>query len=188
MVREDYQTYRITDLDKTERPRERLAAQGAQSLSQAELLAILLRTGVPGENAVQVGQRLMKEMGGLVGIHRASYEEVCDQHGIGPAKAAQIKAAIELGTRMVKEAPEERRRHALQHGSGVREPRRQDTGGEVLRDGHRIRGESAGVGGPGSAAKIARGPDGCNGVTDRLERKSCGRGRRVRPCEHWRKA
>lgn len=107
-LKEQNATYRITDLQVSERPRERLAQLGAQSLSQAELLAILLRVGVPGENAVQVGQRLLSDLGGLAGIHRASYEDVCAQHGIGPAKAAQIKAAIELGRRLAVAAPEER--------------------------------------------------------------------------------
>jgi DNA repair protein RadC len=107
-MKEAYTTYRITDLDQAERPRERLAKLGPQALSTAELLAILLRVGVAGENAVQVGQRLMQSLGGLAGLQRASYEEVCSQHGVGPAKAAQIKAAIELGRRLVVEAPEER--------------------------------------------------------------------------------
>ncbi len=108
MKEEAYTTYRITDLDQAERPRERLAKLGPQALSTAELLAILLRVGVPGENAVQVGQRLLLSLGGLAGLQRASYEEVCNQHGVGPAKAAQIKAAIELGRRLVAEAPQER--------------------------------------------------------------------------------
>jgi DNA repair protein RadC len=107
-MKEAYTTYRITDLDQAERPRERLAKLGPQALSTAELLAILLRVGVMGENAVQVGQRLLLSLGGLTGLQRASYEEVCSQHGVGPAKAAQIKAAIELGRRLVVEAPEER--------------------------------------------------------------------------------
>ncbi|MBC8330670.1 MAG: DNA repair protein RadC [Anaerolineae bacterium] len=100
--------YRITDLASSERPRERLAQLGAQALSNAELLAILLRVGVRGENAVQVGTRLLQSFDGLSGLHRASYAEVCDQHGIGLAKAAQIKAAIELGRRLTLESPEER--------------------------------------------------------------------------------
>jgi len=99
-VREQGYTYRITDIEVSERPRERLAEIGPQNLSTAELLAILLRTGVPGENAVQVGQRLLNELDGLEGIYRAAFDEVCNLHGIGPAKAAQIKAAIELGNRM----------------------------------------------------------------------------------------
>jgi DNA repair protein RadC len=100
--------YRITDLAETERPRERLAALGPQALTNAELLAILLRVGVPGENAVQVGQRLLQTFGGLAGLHRADFKEVCAQHGLGEAKAAQIKAAIELGRRLTLESPEER--------------------------------------------------------------------------------
>jgi DNA repair protein RadC len=100
--------YRIADLAAEERPRERLAHLGPQSLSNAELIAILLRVGVQGENAVQVGQRLLKEFGGLAGLHRAPFEELCNQHGIGEAKAAQIKAAVELGRRLALETPDER--------------------------------------------------------------------------------
>lgn len=100
--------YRITDLHETERPRERLASLGPQALTNAELMAILLRVGVTGENAVQVGQRLLQAFNGLGGLHRAPFEELCNQHGIGEAKAAQIKAAIELGRRLALESPEER--------------------------------------------------------------------------------
>ncbi|HAY85319.1 MAG TPA: hypothetical protein DCY42_10485, partial [Chloroflexi bacterium] len=64
-------TYRIMDLDAAERPRERLAHLGAQALSNAELIAILLRVGIEGENAVQVGQRLLQTFGGIRGLHRA---------------------------------------------------------------------------------------------------------------------
>lgn len=101
-------TYRITDLHDDERPRERLQNLGPQALSNAELIAILLRVGVPGENAVQVGQRLLQKFGGIAGIHRAPFDELLHQHGIGEAKAAQIKAAIELGRRLTLESPEER--------------------------------------------------------------------------------
>ncbi len=100
--------YRIADLAADERPRERLAHLGVQALSNSELLAILLRVGVPGENAVQVGQRLLNTFNGLAGLHRAPFEELCAQHGVKEAKAAQIKAAIELGNRMRLENPEER--------------------------------------------------------------------------------
>ncbi len=100
--------YRITDLNNDERPRERLQKLGPQALSNAELIAILLRVGVPGENAVQVGQRLLLKFGGIAGIHRAPFDELIHQHGIGEAKAAQIKAAIELGRRLTLESPEER--------------------------------------------------------------------------------
>ncbi|OGO63626.1 MAG: hypothetical protein A2030_03220 [Chloroflexi bacterium RBG_19FT_COMBO_50_10] len=108
MSRTDANTYTIKDLSEDERPRERLAKLGPQSLSTAELLAILLRVGMVGESAVQVGQRLLQTFGGLSGIHRASFEELRSQKGIKLAKAAQIKAAIELGRRLVLESPDER--------------------------------------------------------------------------------
>ncbi len=100
--------YRITDLNDNDRPRERLEKLGPQALSNAELIAILIRVGVPGENAVQVGQRLLGKFGGIAGIHRAPFDEMIGQHGIGEAKAAQIKAAIELGRRLTLEAPQEK--------------------------------------------------------------------------------
>lgn len=100
--------YRISDLHESDRPRERLAALGPQALTNAELLAILLRVGVPGENAVEVGQRLLQAFGGLRGLHRAPFKELMGQHGMGEAKASQIKAAIELGRRLTLEAPEEK--------------------------------------------------------------------------------
>lgn len=64
--------------------------------------------GVVGENAIDVGQRLLKEFNGLAGLQRASFDELCGQYGIGEAKAAQLKAAVELGRRLMFEAPEER--------------------------------------------------------------------------------
>ena len=81
-------TYRITDLAVSERPRERLAKHGPGTLSDAELLAILLRVGVAGENAIQLANRLLVTFGGVSGLHRAPDEEVVNQHGIGGAKAA----------------------------------------------------------------------------------------------------
>lgn len=108
MTRESPGSYRITDLSASERPRERLAELGPQALSNAELIAILLRVGTQGENSVQMGQRLLQDLGGLHGLHRATVVEISQQHGMGLAKAAQIKAAIELGVRLRLEAPEER--------------------------------------------------------------------------------
>ena len=101
-------TYRIADLPEDERPRERLARCGPGALSAPELLAILLRVGLPGENAVQVGSRLLKEFGDLPGLKNADFALLCQQKGIGTAKAAQLKAAIELGVRVLQQAPEER--------------------------------------------------------------------------------
>jgi DNA repair protein RadC len=100
--------YRITDLDVSQRPRERLAQKGPQALSNAELLAILLRVGTRGMNAVQVGQRLLAHFLSLSGLQRADFSELCQIDGVGPAKAAQIQAAIELGRRLSLERPEER--------------------------------------------------------------------------------
>jgi DNA repair protein RadC len=93
-------TYRIADMTESERPRERLARLGPSSLSEPELLAILLRVGVPGESAIDGASRLLKTFGGVTGLHRASFDELCNQHGIAEAKACQIKAALELGNRL----------------------------------------------------------------------------------------
>ena len=101
-------SYRIADFQVNDRPRERLALLGPESLSAAELIAILLRVGVRGENAVDVGLRLLQNFGGIIGLHQASYLELTGQHGIGAAKAAQLKATIELGRRLVQEAPDEK--------------------------------------------------------------------------------
>jgi DNA repair protein RadC len=92
---------------ESERPRERLAKYGTQVLTNAELMAILLRVGVPGENAVELGRRLLDEFGGITGLHRAPFDVVCDARGMGPAKTAQIKAALELGHRMAEESRDE---------------------------------------------------------------------------------
>jgi len=100
--------YRIADLSEPDRPRERLASLGPAALSSAELLGILLRVGIQGENAVDVGQRLLVTLGGVSGLHQAPFHELIAQRGIGQAKAAQIKAAIELGRRLAIESPEER--------------------------------------------------------------------------------
>ena len=107
-MRETPAAYRVSDMEANDRPRERLAEVGAENLSTAELLAILLRTGLPGENVVALAGRLLKDMGGLSGLHRSSLQELRDQHGLGLAKATQIKAAIELGRRLASEKPEDR--------------------------------------------------------------------------------
>ena len=100
--------YRITDLTTDERRANGWFILGPQALAASELLAILLRVGVQGENVVQVGQRLLKDFGSISCLQRAPLEELCNQRGIGEAKAAQIKAAIELGRRLALESPEER--------------------------------------------------------------------------------
>jgi DNA repair protein RadC len=85
-----------------DRPRERLFHIGASGLSDAELLAILLRTGNAStqETAVDQGRALLAQFGGVRGLQDASIKELCDQKGIGLAKAAQIKAALELAGRL----------------------------------------------------------------------------------------
>jgi DNA repair protein RadC len=102
MVKEIPASYRMTDLPATDRPRERLAELGAESLSDAELLAILLRVGIQGQNAVQMGQHLLHKFNGLIGLYQASLEQVCQVKGVGMAKAAQLQAALELGRRYLK--------------------------------------------------------------------------------------
>jgi DNA repair protein RadC len=98
----------IRDLPVDERPRERLAHAGEGALSMAELLAIILRTGVGGESALSLATRLISRYGGLPGLARASFTELRAEKGLGPAKTAQLKAALELGRRMLLIAPEDR--------------------------------------------------------------------------------
>jgi DNA repair protein RadC len=100
--------YRIKDLERSQRPRERLEEQGAKALSNAELLAILLRVGTRGASAVQIGHRLLNRFQGLGGLQRAAFLDLCVIDGVGKAKAAQIQAAIELGRRLTLERPEDR--------------------------------------------------------------------------------
>ncbi|AIQ43254.1 DNA repair protein RadC [Paenibacillus sp. FSL R7-0297] len=94
------QSFMLRDLPHEERPRERMMHYGAESLSQAELLAILLRTGAQNESAIHIAQRLLGITGGLRGLADLSIEELTTIKGIGPAKAVQLKAGIELGRRM----------------------------------------------------------------------------------------
>jgi DNA repair protein RadC len=98
----------IRDMPQSERPRERLAGYGAGALSTAELLAILLRTGGPGENVVNLAIRLLAQYGGLSGLAKATFHELESTKGVGPAKVTQIKAAFELGRRLLGAAPDER--------------------------------------------------------------------------------
>ena len=91
---------RVRDLPESDRPRERLARLGPGALSGPELLAILLGGGTVDENAVQVGSRLLRDLGGLVGLHQAGFDTLLAQRGLGPARACQLLAAIELGRRI----------------------------------------------------------------------------------------
>jgi len=91
----------IKEMPKSERPRERLELYGEAALSNAELIAIALRTGSRTENALGLAQRLLTAFQGLGGLAQASVRELCEVSGIGPAKAAQLKAALELGRRLI---------------------------------------------------------------------------------------
>jgi DNA repair protein RadC len=94
--------YVLKDIPSEDRPRERLMAVGAEALSHAELLAILLRTGTKRESAVLLASRVLKECGSLRGLVDLSIEELTSIRGIGPAKAVQLRAGIELGRRLAR--------------------------------------------------------------------------------------
>lgn len=101
-------TLTIKELPIDERPRERLLHVGAGALSTAELMAIILRVGVGGENVLAVSQRLLTRFNGLAGLARAGVSELTAERGIGEAKVAQLKAALELGRRLLVTSPAER--------------------------------------------------------------------------------
>lgn len=98
----------IRDLPHEERPRERLLRVGPKAVSTAELLAIILRTGVGGENVLRLAERLIVRFGSLTGLSRASVKQLTEVKGIGEVKAIEVKAALELGRRLLLAAPEER--------------------------------------------------------------------------------
>ena len=92
---------RIKELPASAQPRERLRDYGAAALSDTELLAILLRVGVAGTNVLELAQQLLVEQGGWPGLLRCDYQDLCRRHGIGEAKAATLKAALEIGRRLL---------------------------------------------------------------------------------------
>ncbi|HSB90624.1 MAG TPA: DNA repair protein RadC [Anaerolineales bacterium] len=100
--------HRIADLLQSERPRERLARDGPKALRDAELLAIVLRSGIEGASAIQVADTLLNETNGLPGLQQLPYETLCRRRGIGPAKAAQLMAAVEIGRRLASAGSVER--------------------------------------------------------------------------------
>jgi len=95
----------IKELPEFERPREKLTKKGARALKKEELLAIILRTGLKGKNAVEVAEDILEKYGDKK-LLDASYEELRNIRGVGPTKAVQILAAIELGSRLFKEKSE----------------------------------------------------------------------------------
>jgi DNA repair protein RadC len=90
------------------RPRERLQQYGAGQLPDADLLAIILRTGTHTHDVIELSKRVVQHFGGLAGVDRASFNELCQVDGLGPAKASEIKAALELGRRLVSLNPTQR--------------------------------------------------------------------------------
>ena len=99
----------IRDTPTTERPREKLKNFGPDHLSNAELIAILLRTGVKGEGVVIMAQRILHRFGGLPGLARTNFVELCAEHGISEAKASQLLAAMALGRRLSSLRTEDKR-------------------------------------------------------------------------------
>ncbi len=104
----------INDWPLAERPREKLLTQGPQALSDAELLAIFLRTGIRGKTAVDLARELLAEFGGLRGLFAAGRNRVCAATGLGPAKYAQLQAVLEMAHRHLGEA--------LQRGRPLTDP------------------------------------------------------------------
>jgi DNA repair protein RadC len=91
---------RVCEMPDHERPRERLRDYGPEALADAELLAILLRVGINGMNVIQLSQQLLIEFHGWRGLQQASFPTLQHHHGMGEAKTAQLKAALEIGRRL----------------------------------------------------------------------------------------
>jgi DNA repair protein RadC len=109
----------VRDWPATERPRERLLRQGPQALSEAELLAVFLRIGLPGQSVLELARRAIDRFGSLNGLLNATPDEIQAMPGFGPAKCAQLLAVIELARRALKE--EVRRERLLDSPPKVRE-------------------------------------------------------------------
>ncbi|TAG34145.1 MAG: JAB domain-containing protein [Polaromonas sp.] len=98
----------LKDLPPDARPREKLLARGPGALSDAELLALLLRTGLPGKNALQMGQELLEKFGGMKGLLHTHADALKSIRGLGPAKRAEIVAVLELARRALSEQLKEK--------------------------------------------------------------------------------
>ncbi|MGA9855129.1 MAG: JAB domain-containing protein [Gammaproteobacteria bacterium] len=104
----------INDWPEAERPREKLVARGPQALSDAELLAIFLRTGIRGKTAMDLARELLAEFKGLRGLFAAERDRLCTARGLGPAKYAQLQAVLEMARRHLGES--------LQRGMQLTDP------------------------------------------------------------------
>jgi DNA repair protein RadC len=109
----------IKDWPEDERPRERLLARGPQVLTDAELIAIFLRTGTAGRTALDLGRDALARFGGLSGLLAATPSELTSMPGLGPAKSAQLQAVLELARRSLRE--DVRRDTALNSPGAVRD-------------------------------------------------------------------
>ncbi len=98
----------IRELADDDKPRERMATHGPDHLSEAELIAIILGSGIRGENVIDLARRIVDEQGRLPGLARADVKALAKIRGLGPAKAAQLVAAIELGRRVQRVTPSDR--------------------------------------------------------------------------------
>jgi len=98
----------LAEMPEAERPRERLLRHGPSALSNIELLAILLNTGLPGESVMVVAERLLREYGGFPGLMKLSAEELARIHGLGPAKATKLKASMEIANRILATNPDQK--------------------------------------------------------------------------------
>jgi DNA repair protein RadC len=98
-------SYTVKQLPAAERPRERLLS-GDERISDAELLAIILRVGAPGKMVTELAAELLEKFGGFWGLERASVEQLARERGLKGAKIAQLKAAIAIGRRMAHSAPD----------------------------------------------------------------------------------
>ena len=92
--------YRLKELPPSDRPREKLLELGAENLTDSELLAILIRTGTSGKNAVDLARELLNHFGGIDNLSKASVEELSSFKGLGRAKAVTLKAAFEISKRV----------------------------------------------------------------------------------------
>jgi DNA repair protein RadC len=97
---------RLTNIPNEQRPREKLINKGAKALSDAELLALFLRTGLPGMNVVELAQHLLNENKTLHNLFNASMTDFCAQKGLGIAKYVQLQAVLELSQRYLQETCE----------------------------------------------------------------------------------